>query len=260
MSDASRRSLHCTNPVGLAIAFSTLLRNMCIARTYQPHIIGLAIILLIVCNEIIWKTKLDRLYYGGAPSSPATRISSSSTTESISISRLSSFNTRKAKFAKLTNPPSNIYVLGERNSGTNYAAKVLRQAFNAPNIPHSAALTHEYFSADIPVLKHKHMFRHSQLNSTELHEIETRKDILWILVVRSPCDWAEAMKRLPWHVCMPGNIPKECPHDTFIGFEHKEDMKKYTLAQFFELEWGDWPESSNFRNLSFVGKGKSVCM
>ena len=188
---------------------------------------------------------------------------------------------RMAKFNRLKSPPSNIYVLGERNSGTNYAAATLRKAFNPPNNVSNPALSHEYFSADIPVLKHKHMFRHTLLNDTELAEIANRTDILWILVVRSPCEWAEAMKRLPWHVCMPNDITSECPGAKFVGFEHKEDLKKYTLSEFFNMEWGgeyprnrpynhchdtlshftlhtcyfkDWPESTNFRNLSFVGK------
>ena len=47
----------------------------------------------------------------------------------------------------------------------------------------------ERFASGIPVLMHKHMFRHDLLNETELAEIEARTDILWILVVRSPCDW-----------------------------------------------------------------------
>lgn len=98
------------------------------------------------------------------------------------------------------------------------------------------------------------MFRHSLLDETELSIISNRTDILWILAVRSPCEWAEAMKRNPWHVCYPNNISSECPGAEFIGFEHKSVLKNYTLSEFFEMEWGDWPESTNFRNLSFVGK------
>ena len=49
------------------------------------------------------------------------------------------------------------------------------------------------------------------------------------------------------------NITSECPGG-FIGFEHQEEMRNYTLSEFFEMEWGDWPESSNFRNLSFVSE------
>jgi len=160
---------------------------------------------------------------------------------------------RKRKFARLKHPPSEIYVLGERNSGTNYAAGVLRQAFVPPNrLDYSRQ--HESFSSEMPVLKHKHMFRHSLLDKSELMEISNRTDILWILAVRSPCDWAEAMKRLPWHMCHPNNIASECPSPEFIGFEHKEDLKNYSLTEFFQMEWGDWPESTNFRNLSFVSK------
>jgi len=156
----------------------------------------------------------------------------------------------KSKFKRPAKPPTNIYILGERNSGTNYAASVLRKAFNPPNEVHFSR-THEYFSSDIPVFRHKHMLRHSLLDDAELAEISRRTDILWVLAVRSPCDWAEAMKRVPWHMCHPNNIKSECP-GSFIGFEHRETLRKYSLRDFFEMEFGDWPESTNFRNLSFV--------
>jgi len=169
----------------------------------------------------------------------------------IDVGIESSLDARKSKFTRLKKPPSNIYVLGERNSGTNYAAGVLRKAFNTPNEVDSSR-THEYFSSDIPVLRHKHMLRHSLLDEAELSEISKRTDILWVLAVRSPCEWAEAMKRNPWHMCYPNNITSECPGAKFIGFEHKRHLTKYTLSEFFQMEWGDWPESTNFRNLSFV--------
>ena len=150
-------------------------------------------------------------------------------------------------------PPTNIYILGERNSGTNYAASILKKAFAPPNnIIDDPSRSHEAFSSDIPILRHKHMFRHSLLNETELREIATRTDILWILVVRRPCDWAEAMKRMPWHMCNPTNVASDCPGDELIGFEHSKTLLRYSLVEFMQMEWGDWPESSNFRNLSIV--------
>eukprot|EP01082_Thalassiosira_pseudonana_P016306 g14658.t1 g14658 contig90:103973-104677(-) len=54
-------------------------------------------------------------------------------------------------------------------------------------------------------------------------------------------------------MCHPKDI-EGCPKEKFIGFERKRIMKEYTLEEFFQLEWGDWPESANFRNLSFVSK------
>ena len=148
-------------------------------------------------------------------------------------------------------PPTDIYVLGERNSGTNYAAGVLRDAFDPTNSV-DATRTHEYFSSDVPVLRHKHMFRHSLLYESELEEVRRRTDVLWILAVRRPCDWAEAMKRMPYHMCKPNDIPSTCPGDDFVGFEHYEELMNYSLAEFFRMEWGDWTESTNFRNVSFV--------
>ncbi|KAL3808244.1 hypothetical protein ACHAXA_006520 [Cyclostephanos tholiformis] len=143
--------------------------------------------------------------------------------------------------------------LSERNSGTNYAAGILSDAFDPPNHVDDEH-THEYFSSEIPVLRHKHMFRHSPLSKTELDEIRNRMDVLWVLAVRRPCDWAEAMKRLPYHMCMPNDIGSECPGSEFVGFEHQLELRNYTLAEFFNMKWGDWPESSNFRNLSFVSR------
>ncbi|KAL7510578.1 hypothetical protein ACHAXN_009967 [Cyclotella atomus] len=91
------------------------------------------------------------------------------------------------RFMRLIHKPTNIYVLGERNSGTNYVAGVLKQAFVPPNNP-DPTRKHEYFSSDIPILLHKHMFRHHLLNETELAEISSRTDILWLFAVRSPCE------------------------------------------------------------------------
>mmetsp|Transcript_19612 Transcript_19612/g.42580 ORF Transcript_19612/g.42580 Transcript_19612/m.42580 type:complete len:147 (+) Transcript_19612:169-609(+) len=104
----------------------------------------------------------------------------------IDVGIESSLDARKSKFTRLKKPPSNIYVLGERNSGTNYAAGVLRKAFNPPNEVDSSR-THEYFSSDIPVLRHKHTLRHLLLDEAE-SEISKRTDILWVLAVLSPCD------------------------------------------------------------------------
>mmetsp|Transcript_18679 Transcript_18679/g.43751 ORF Transcript_18679/g.43751 Transcript_18679/m.43751 type:complete len:339 (+) Transcript_18679:148-1164(+) len=159
---------------------------------------------------------------------------------------------RLQRMATLTSPPTEIYVLGERNSGTNFAANVLRRAFVPPNVV-DPSRTHEYFSSDIPILKHKHMFRHHILTQEELEEIRRRRDILWILAVRQPCAWAEAMQRIPWHLCYPLEHD-ECQQTKFIGMEHKSDTKQLSLSRFFGMQWADWPEAHNFRNLSFVGE------
>ncbi|KAL7448887.1 hypothetical protein ACHAWC_001005, partial [Mediolabrus comicus] len=99
----------------------------------------------------------------------------------------------------LGSKPSNIYLLGERNSGTTFVSNTLAKAFDSPNKLGNKA---ELFSAEIPGgLLYKHMFRHDLLNAKELAEIKRRDDILWVMVVRSPCDWAEAMFRKPYHLC-----------------------------------------------------------
>lgn len=81
---------------------------------------------------------------------------------------------------------SSIYILGERNSGTTFVSNTLAKAFDPPNTMGSNA---EKFASNIPVLLHKHMFRHDLLDKSELAEIKLRDDIIWIMVVRSPCEW-----------------------------------------------------------------------
>jgi hypothetical protein len=81
---------------------------------------------------------------------------------------------------------SNIYLLGERNSGTTFVSNTLAKAFDPPNTMGSDA---EKFAFNIPVVLHKHMFRHDLLDSTELAEIKSMNDIIWVMVVRSPCEW-----------------------------------------------------------------------
>ena len=161
------------------------------------------------------------------------------TTEWTENQNQQSVEDRLRRMRTLTTPPTEIYVLGERNSGTNFAANVLRRAFEPPNAV-DPTRRHEVFSADIPVLKHKHMFRHHILTQEELEEIIRRRDILWILAVRQPCAWAEAMKRIPWHLCYPLEHD-ECVHTKFIGMEHKSDTEQLSLSRFFGMQWADWP-------------------
>lgn len=208
--------------------------------------IALSAALILCLHRIFWSPTQPA---PDAPQAPQTSQFAASPHHSASTLQ----DGRKRNFARLRTPPTEIYVLGERNSGTNYAAGVLRRAFTPPPRADSTR-QHEVFSSEIPVLRHKHMFRHSLLDGAELAAISERTDVVWILAVRSPCEWAEAMKRLPWHMCHPEDIASECPGKQFIGFEHATNLRNYSLAQFFEMEWGDWPESTNFRKLSFVGE------
>lgn len=154
--------------------------------------------------------------------------------------------------------PTSIYVLGERNSGTNYVSGTLKSSFEPPNAVDEQK-THEYFASDIPILKHKHMLRHCLLTHHELQQLKQRTDILFLLVVRRPCDWAEAMKRMPYHMCNPTDISLDCggPGNTeLVGLDHKNLLRtNYTLAQYFTLPFGDWTESTNYRNLSIDNIG-----
>ncbi|KAL7436802.1 hypothetical protein ACHAXM_005760 [Skeletonema potamos] len=153
--------------------------------------------------------------------------------------------------------PSIIYLLGERNSGTTFVSDTLAKAFDPPNKLGNKA---EVFSADIPVVQYKHMFRHDLLNATELAEIKRRDDILWVMVVRSPCDWAEAMMRKPYHFCPPKH-PERCGPGTDTLWTNHNNLAGVQLVDFFTtVEWSDWAESTHFmRNEAFEnGKVKAV--
>jgi len=145
-----------------------------------------------------------------------------------------------------TTIPSNIYILGERNSGTTFVSNTLAEAFEVPNTMGSNL---EKFSSDIPVLLHKHMFRHDLLTNKELAEIKAREDILWIMVVRSPCDWGEGMFRKPYHLCPPKS-PEKCgpssdPNDK-IWLNQNSVAGKSLLEFWTEMKWNDWAESVPF--------------
>ncbi len=149
---------------------------------------------------------------------------------------------------------SNIYLLGERNSGTTYVSDTLVKAFNTPNDLGSKA---EYFGSGIPVLLHKHMFRHDLLNAKELAEIKDRDDILWVMVVRSPCDWAEAMMRKPYHFCPPKH-PERCGPGTSTLWMNHNYIAGVNLHGFFTtVEWSDWAESTHFMRDEAVENGRT---
>jgi hypothetical protein len=149
--------------------------------------------------------------------------------------------------------PSNIYLLGERNSGTTFVSNTLTKAFDPPNKLGNKA---EVFSAGIPVVHYKHMFRHDLLNATELAEIKRRDDILWVMVVRSPCDWAEAMMRKPYHFCPPKH-PEKCGPGTATVWMNHNNMIGTQLVEFFTtVEWVDWAESTHFMRNEALENGK----
>jgi hypothetical protein len=72
---------------------------------------------------------------------------------------------------------------------------------------------------------------------------------LWIMVVRSPCDWAEGMFRKPYHMCPPKH-PERCGPESDPNekvWMNQNTVAGMTLLHFFtELEWKDWAESVPF--------------
>jgi hypothetical protein len=145
-------------------------------------------------------------------------------------------------------PVRRIYMLGERNSGTNYIEGVLLNAFPRYRRPFVANQKRFPFASHIPVFRFKHMTnRQHQLNATELEVLaQTATDNMWLLVVRSPCDWVDAMYRTPWHLCPP-NDPLRCPGE-YIGI-NREAVENMTREEFFHMRWQDYGDDFSFENV-----------
>jgi hypothetical protein len=148
--------------------------------------------------------------------------------------------------------PSQIYLLGERNSGTNFVERILGRQIDKQHTrvpPLDLSILHVFgtsftMSSDIPLFGLKHMFRHQPLNDTEVAFLQEATDLLWVLVVRNPCDWADAMYRTPWHLCPTKNdAPDRCPGE-YIGTDRIAVKDKTRLEFFQDMEWRDWHEST----------------
>ena len=169
-------------------------------------------------------------------------------------------NTTAALRTAPTSKITTIHLLGERNSGTNYVEQVLKEAFyplyathtgrlypfaGTPN--HTKVPLKQPVNGRLPVFGFKHMFRHGLLSDAEMEELHRLDRILWILVVRNPCDWADGMFRKPWHMCPPDN--GTCP-SPYIGI-NKAAVAGMTRADFFRLPWNDYVESKQQGNFSY---------
>lgn len=141
-------------------------------------------------------------------------------------------------------PIQKIHILGERNSGTKYVGKLLRVAFSSrystPGPKDELSQFTTEYERNIPVFKFKHMFRHDTLYSTELSQLKEMTNALWLLVVRNPCDWVDAMYRKPWHLCPPNKSIEWCANQTNIDL--MDQTLGMTRKQFLQQEWSDWQE------------------
>jgi hypothetical protein len=136
-----------------------------------------------------------------------------------------------------------IHLLGERNSGTNFVADIMHTAFGSRYAigRNTATQYRNSYDRNIPIYGFKHMFRHHLLNSSEISIVKELNQSLWVLAVRNPCDWADAMYRKPWHLCPPNKTSWCMSHPKLIdGFGMKPSGM--TREDFFEMEWNDWPE------------------
>eukprot|EP00545_Synedropsis_sp_CCMP1620_P013705 CAMPEP_0119004750 /NCGR_PEP_ID=MMETSP1176-20130426/1329_1 /TAXON_ID=265551 /ORGANISM="Synedropsis recta cf, Strain CCMP1620" /LENGTH=333 /DNA_ID=CAMNT_0006956495 /DNA_START=109 /DNA_END=1110 /DNA_ORIENTATION=- len=154
--------------------------------------------------------------------------------------------------------PSQIYLLGERNSGTKFVEALLAGQIDKKHtrLPESKPVnasdpsTIQLFgnawtlSSKIPLFHLKHMFRHHPLNATDVAYLQDATDLLWVLVVRNPCDWADAMYRTPWHLCPTKEDDADrCP-GPFLGLDRTAVHGKSRLEFFRDMEWRDWHEST----------------
>lgn len=117
-----------------------------------------------------------------------------------------------------TSPPARIVVLGERASGVDQVVQVLRESIRNANVS-----------------RHKHIHRDSLLNNDEIQRVMASQsdDILWVIVVRSPCEWAEAMIQLQQRVCIENAM-----------FQNRGDSQSScdegVLRDSYHYEWKDW--------------------
>lgn len=148
-----------------------------------------------------------------------------------------------------------IYLLGERNSGTNYLEKVLKQSYflnysDPIDFPvegrselgrkMQARWKQKYpYAYGSPVFEFKHMFRQSVLTESEVQSIKADENSLWILAIRSPCEWADAMYRKPWHLC-PMDSTLGCK-EAYVGMG---DIGNQSRVEFFQSPWNDHVEAN----------------
>jgi len=133
-----------------------------------------------------------------------------------------------------------VVLLGERNSGTNFVESILKRSLHRR---YQNGYAGSYpFASKIPVVSFKHMFRHDALSGAEIARIVAERNTLWILQIRDPCAWMDAMYRKPWHMC-PAEGEVGCD-DVYIGLNTKE-TSKMTRAQFMLTPWRDNAEARN---------------
>jgi len=135
-------------------------------------------------------------------------------------------------------PIKGFKVIGERNSGTNYMQGLLEGAF--PN-----------YTSNYPEGPFKHMFGHSLFQESYLkarNEIAT--DIIWVFMVRKPCDWADGMFRKPHHICPPTK-PSDCKELITGPVTGYGDLNGITREEFMNLPMYDSAELSDGEVLAY---------
>jgi hypothetical protein len=113
-------------------------------------------------------------------------------------------------------PPTKIVVWGEKESGTDSILEVFRNAFT------------------VNVEQHGLISRREVLNDEELESISSRKDVLWIIAVRSPCEWAEAMIIRKNEICIKNNMLQNLSVDC-------DD----TGVESYNFSWDTWPDDND---------------
>ena len=118
----------------------------------------------------------------------------------------------------LDKPPTKIVVLGQLNSGNEYAADILREAFGT----------------DMVIL-HEHIYRNDFLDQSELSDVASRTDILWVMTMKPPCEWADSVLQVQKDACERKELSGE-------------QCKVYDFASdtdYYRIPWYDWHQNSN---------------
>ena len=118
-------------------------------------------------------------------------------------------------FEPISHLSEQIVVLGDHESGADKVVNVLSDAFEEK------------------VVMHRHITRRSLLNAKELESIiSSQTDNLWLVVVRSPCEWADAMIERKRHVCQNNNI-----------LQNTQLQSCNEIDESYNSEWIDWQDT-----------------
>ena len=231
--------------------------------------------LLGIKNEIKMMVMEGSMHQGNQNEALATqKKSDGETTQTLDSAMLEAYRQSSITSSHTQTPKipfTSIKIVGERNSGTNFLEQILVEAFPSYGEIYKNGTKRSgrigFVDLNFGPLGCKHTFRHNLLTREELERLAGPEfeNVLWLLSVRSPCDWGTGMYHHPWHMCPPvewltTNKPgkgsatkqwsKKCENtkpdrqNQYIG-NVKVELDKYNVSrfEFWKMPWIDWQEA-----------------